>query len=416
MKKVLIHSIVFHPDKVSTAYLYNDIALKFKENGYEVVVLTTTPHYSSSHKDLTNTLLSKKLFGLYYESSFNGIRVFHISLTKSKHTLIRVLSFIYWHIVSFFFSLTFTKISAIISPSPPLTIAFLNILIAKIKKAKTIYNVQEIYPDLLIHQGSLKFKPIISLLKCLETFVYKHSDAVATIDSEFYKTIVPRFKKPEKLHIIPNFVDTKLYKPIDISDSTPLSNELFPVTDKLKLMYAGNIGLAQNWEMLINLAKLIRNEPIEFIVIGDGVKKEWLYTQLSENNLSNIRIIPYQDRAYISEIYAYADLHFIFMNASTDKHGFPSKVYSIMACAKPLLVCSGENSPIVNFLKNQTCAFIVKNKPEMEQLNEIAGILKTVNKETLKNMGKSAVEVIQQQYSMEVITQQYVELSNNMLG
>lgn len=73
--KILIHSIVFSPDGVSTAYLYNDIALKFKEKGYEVVVLTTTPHYNRIDAELKKQPLTPRLGGLFYESNFNGIRI-----------------------------------------------------------------------------------------------------------------------------------------------------------------------------------------------------------------------------------------------------------------------------------------------------------------------------------------------------
>ena len=193
-RKILIHSIVFSPDGVSTAYLYNDIALGFKKNGYEVVVLTTTPHYNIVIEDSAKQPLRPKLMGLFYESSFNEIRVIHVPLKKYKSTTLRILSFIYWHLFSFFIGLSINKIDFILSPSPPLSIGFVSILIAKIKKAKIVYNVQEIYPDLLINQGGLKSKLIINILKWLEKFVYNTSNAVITIDQLFYNQIKNRFK------------------------------------------------------------------------------------------------------------------------------------------------------------------------------------------------------------------------------
>ena len=154
LKRVLIHSIVFSPDGVSTAYLYNDIALGLVENGFDVVVLTTTPHYNLIKSELDKQPLTKKIFGLFYVSKFKGILVYHIPLKKYKSTLKRIISFVYWHIVSFIFALTFKKINFILSPSPPISMGFISLLIAKIKGAKSVYNVQEIYPDLLINQGN----------------------------------------------------------------------------------------------------------------------------------------------------------------------------------------------------------------------------------------------------------------------
>src|SRR5690606_15389112 len=225
-KKILIHSIVFSPDGVSTAYLYNDIAKAFEEHGFEVVVLTTTPHYNIVPEELIKQPLQKKFLGLYYESNFNGIRVLHIPQKKFKSTLLRIVGFIFWHLMALILGLAQRNINAILSPSPPLTIGFVNLIIGKIKKAKIIYNVQEIYPDFLIEQGGLKSKPVIKILKWLERFVYNKSDAVTTIDQIFYDTIADRFKDKSKLHIIPNFVDTDLYRPISHS-SLKINNSLF---------------------------------------------------------------------------------------------------------------------------------------------------------------------------------------------
>ena len=87
LKRVLIHSIVFSPDGVSTAYLYNDIALGLVKNGFEVVVLTTTPHYNIIDSELLKQPITKKLFGFYGLSDFNGVKVYHIPLKKYKRTI-----------------------------------------------------------------------------------------------------------------------------------------------------------------------------------------------------------------------------------------------------------------------------------------------------------------------------------------
>lgn len=129
MRKILIHSLVFSPDSVSTAYLYNDIALKFQKEGYEVVVFTTTPQYNIIESELKKQPLKRRFFGLFYESNFHGIRVKHVYQKKFKSTYLRMLGFIYWHLVTFFLGIFENNIDVILSPSPPLSIGFINILI-----------------------------------------------------------------------------------------------------------------------------------------------------------------------------------------------------------------------------------------------------------------------------------------------
>ena len=102
MKRVLIHTLIFSPDGVSTAYLYNDIALKLQERGYEVVVLTTTPHFNIVPEQVEKQPMHWKVWGFCKASKFNGMTVLHVPQKKFKSTVLRLLGFVYWHIVSFF--------------------------------------------------------------------------------------------------------------------------------------------------------------------------------------------------------------------------------------------------------------------------------------------------------------------------
>ncbi len=413
-KKILIHSIVFSPDGVSTAYLYNDIALKFKDSGYEVVVLTTTPHYNAVASELKKQPLRKRVLGLYYESNFQGIKVKHVYQKKYKSTILRLFGFVYWHIVSFMLALFEKKVDLILSPSPPLTIGLLNVIIAKLKGTKVIYNVQEIYPDLLIEEGGLKSNVVISFLKWMERIVYNHSNAVTTIDRIFYETIVSRFKDKTKLNVIPNFVDTDIYKPIE-KDSLELNKDLFPDTESLKIMYAGNIGHAQDWEPLIALADELKEDAVEFFVIGEGAMKDKLLQEKADRGLKKLHIIPYQPRELMPSLIAYSDLQFIFMASHTEGHGFPSKVYTIMACAKPLVVCSGENTPIINFLNDKDCAFLVTKKNVQFKVNSIANFIRSTPLSELERMGKNGYVNIANNYSKEKVTGEYAELVKSLL-
>jgi len=413
-RKVLIHSIAFSPDGVSTAYLYNDIALAFNQAGYEVIVLTTTPHYNVVKENLAQQPLTRKAFGLYYTSMFNGVKVMHVPQKKFKSTALRLLGFIYWHIVSLILGLAQKNLSAILSPSPPLTIGLINLIIGKMKGAKVLYNVQEIYPDFLIEQGGLKSKFVIKLLKWLERFVYNKSDAVTTIDEVFYNTIEGRFTDKSKLHIIPNFVDTSLYKPLSKAE---LSLDIvdFKPNENLKLMYAGNIGHAQDWEPLIKTALLLKDDKVDFYIIGEGVMKSYLIDQVRLHNLSKVHILPYQPRELMPQLLAFADLQFIFMSKEMEGHGFPSKVYTIMACAKPLIVCSGDGTPIINFLSKHKCAKLITNQDSNIKTEIIVDYLKSVTKAELEEMGNVGYEAVKTLYSKEVVANQYVSLTNALI-
>ena len=410
-KHILIYSLVFSPDGVSTAYLYNDLALGFQKRGYEVCVLTTTPHFNLIEGALSKQPLKKLFLGLFYVSYFNGIKVFHIPLKKHKSTLLRMLSFIYWHKMSFFVGLFLKRPDVILTPSPPLTSGLLAILLAKLKGAKTIYNVQEIYPDLLINLGHLKNPLLINFLKRLERFVYNSSSAVTTIDKQFYNIIKPRIKKENSLHIIPNFVDTELYV---TESSAKLPPEFLSKPGFTNMLFAGNIGLAQEWDLVLNLAKEIKNESITIWIIGEGVKKEYLKSQIEKHHLSNIKLLPYQDRKYMPAINLFADFHFIAMDKSMENEGFPSKVYSIMASGRSMVIVSSENTPITSFLNEIDTSLLVTDHSLLGFKN---AVLKLAGDKKLRiSLGANGRKIIEESYTKEKVINQYTDLFEKIVS
>ena len=408
-KKILIHSLIFSPDGVSTAYLYNDIALAFQKNGYEVVVLSTTPHFNVVQEQLVEQPMRWGVWGVFKKSFYKGIKVFHVPQKKFKSTLLRLIGFVYWHVVSFIVGLGIKDVDVILSPSPPLTIGLLNLWLAKIKGSKVVYNVQEIYPDILGKKDGLVFK----VLSKLERKVYNSSDAVTTIDQVFYDTIVGRFNEPEHLHIIPNFVDTDLY--CSGVSTAELDMSLFPDTDSIKLLYAGNIGFAQDWEPLVRLAEKTKNLNVEYFLIGEGVRKSYVEEKKNELGLDKLHVLPYQPRHLMPAILAYSDAQYIFMTPEMEGMGFPSKVYTIMACGRPLVVCSGKNTPIVNFLDPVGCAKLVTTHDLEEKTDEMAAWLGSMTREQLREMGAKGESVIMAQYTKEIVTAQYVDLCESLL-
>lgn len=412
MKRVLIHTLIFSPDGVSTAYLYNDIAKRLQERGYEVVVLTTTPHFNIVPEQVEKQPMKWKVWGFCKKSKFNGMTVLHVPQKKFKSTALRLLGFIYWHIVSFFIGLTVRHVDLILSPSPPLTVGWMNLGLAKLKGCKVVYNVQEIYPDILKLKGGFVQK----FLSWMEHKVYNGSDAVTTIDQVFYDTIEPRFEDKSKLHIIPNFVDTGLYRALSsLQVNSLLDPKLFPNTDSIKLLYAGNIGHAQSWEPLIELAEKTRDLNVEYIVIGEGAKRGYVEEEINKRSLDKLHLLPYQPRELMPAILSYSDASFIFMAPEMDGDGFPSKVYTIMACERPLLVLSGENTPIVNFLKDKGCAKLITEQDFNKKVNTMVEWLSHVSKEELSQMGKRGLAEIQAKYTKEKVTDMYVHLVDSLI-
>lgn len=148
------------------------------------------------------------------------------------------------------------------------------------------------------------------------------------------------------------------------------------------------------------------------MIIGEGVQKEYLENEVQNRNLINIRIFPYQSREQIPLLNNLADIHFIAINQQLEQEGFPSKVYTIMACAKPLVVVTGNTTPLYVFLQGKSCAELITNN---RNINFTDAIRKLANDRNLRErLGRNGYNEIINNYSKQVVISQYIKLINSL--
>ena len=104
------------------------------------------------------------------------------------------------------------------------------------------------------------------------------------------------------------------------------------------------------------------------------------------------------------------------MSPDTEGHGFPSKVYTIMACAKPLIVISGDKTPIINFLKDKDCAYLLTKRDLQVAVAKIADILRKTSLSEFERLGQNGYVSIANNYSKEKVTGEYVKLVDGLFG
>ena len=122
--------------------------------------------------------------------------------------------------------------------------------------------------------------------------------------------------------------------------------------------------------------------------------------------------MPYQDRELMPLINSFADIHFISINKEMEQEGFPSKVYTIMACSKPMIVITGENTPLYSFLKPLNCSILISNNRNEEF---VLAIHELANNETKKEeLAMNGYNIIQQYYTKEKVVEQYLKIFENI--
>ncbi|MBM4331152.1 MAG: glycosyltransferase family 4 protein [Deltaproteobacteria bacterium] len=350
MANVLILSLVFRPDNVSTAQIMGDLALDLNARGHTVFVITTVPHYNEDAEALLHQPLHTYLGKLLQRSNYRGMEVLHGWMPrKGKNKLLRIVAWLGFHAISTLGGvLTQFKPDVILAPSPPLTIGVCAWLLGLRHNCPFIYNVQEIYPDVAVNLGMIRNSFVIKRLQTLEHFVYAKAAALAVISEGMANHIRAKGIPEEKIRVIPNFVDIEDFRPL------PKDNKFsrqYGLHNKFVVSYAGNMGKPQELDKLIEAAHLLRHEfGIHFLMMGDGSERVSLIEQAQHLQLPNITFLPYQPYSSMAEAYAAADASFVSQAPGTSNDGIPSKVYRIMACARPVIACTDANSDLARLV------------------------------------------------------------------
>ncbi len=233
----------------------------------------------------------------------------------------------------------------------------------KLPKAIVTFNVQDIFPYNAAFSGNLNQRSLVfRLLAAEQRYGYKHSDHVITISEDMKETLVVDGTAEEKIKVIYNWsYQDELYEGLD----HPTVAHMFK-PEYFNVVYAGNIGVMQNVDILIEAAKIMKSDKsIWFHIIGNGVYKEKLETRAKEYGITNISFWPMQPPEMAPLIYSAADLNVIPLVKDVYRTALPSKTATCLACQKPILFAIGKDSVFgQKVMKEAGCPVVESDKPE----------------------------------------------------
>ncbi|GAB4449550.1 MAG: glycosyltransferase [Anaerolineae bacterium] len=360
MARILILSLVFAPDGVSTAVIVSELAQDLQAMGHRLTVLTTAPHYNLDAEARARQPLRRRWGGLFYRSDYHGVPVWHTAMPcKGGSALSRARDYLIFHAISLWLGIAAVgRQDVVFAVSPPLTIGVIGWLLARVRGARLVYNVQELYPDAAVKVGVLRAgSRIVRVLERVERFVYRRAHALAVICEPFAKAVTKKGIDAKKVHKIPNFVDVETIRPG--TKDNALARELGLVA-RYVVLYAGNIGMTQSFDTLLEAAGRLRDAPdVHFLIVGDGVRRAYVAAQVRARALGNVTLLPYQPRSRVPDIYAAADLGLVPLMAGAATATVPSKLYTIMASARPALVAADAGSELVKTVRDAQCGLSV---------------------------------------------------------
>ena len=333
----------YYPPEMGAAQSrLSDLALQLRRRGHEVVVLTAMPNYPHGR-------ILDGYHGLYRrEERPEGdvIRAW-IWPSASRHPLPRMLSYL-----SFTISAALTgavclpRLDILITESPPLTLGPTGWLLSKLKRARAVFNVSDLWPESAVTLGMLSPNARSTRFAYrLEAFSYRHSWRVSGQSNEIIESVERRFPGVRTVPLLGG-VDTERFDPV--LRSTAVRHRVLG-DEPVIAVYAGLHGLAQGLDLVLDAAEILRDVPgLAIVLIGDGPVKRALVRDAEARGLRNIRFVEAIGRDDVPSVLASADIAIVPLGFRLPG-AVPSKLYEAMASGVPVvLVAEGEPADILD--------------------------------------------------------------------
>lgn len=386
--KVLLVTQYFYPENFKS----NDIAFELVKRGYDVTVLTGIPNYPSGS--------FFKGYGIFKNRKqvINGVQIYRaLLLPRGKGKGLRlVLNYFSWaFFASFraFFLVLLKRYDAILVHEPsPITQGIPAIVVKKMLHIPMYFWVLDLWPESLELAGGVTNKYILNFFTRIVRSVYRNSDKILISSKGFKKSILEKGDYANKLIYFPNWAEDLFSE--RVSFSLPLLPKGFIV------MFAGNIGEAQDFECIMQCALLLKEEKhIKFVFVGDGRKRIWIEGFVERHELKET--VSVLGRFPIEAMPAFFEKADVMLLSLKDGLIFnltvPAKLQAYMAAGKPIVgMISGEGQNLIN---DSRCGFAT-DAGNYRELANIILQMNSIDEHTRKIFGKNGEEYYKRYFDM----------------
>lgn len=406
MMKAIFPCSYYLPETAASLYITDNIVHACADKGIEVDLYTPSP---------TRNVPDGSVWEREERQMDGKLRIHRFHLYgEGKNPMLRALRYFLGEFILLHYCMWKKYDVAFVDSTPPIQ-GLKMPLIKWLKRKPTIYNVQDIFPDSLVgtgltHEGSLIWK----IGRMVEKITYRYADKIIVISEDFKKNIMAKGVPEDKIVVIYNWVDQN--KVVDVPRE---ENKLFDVygleRSKFYITYNGNIGLTQNMDMLLDVAKELQKEyeDIHFVLVGNGAYMDEVKRKVADQQLENVHLLPFQPYEDISYVFSLGDASLVISKPGVGANSVPSKTWSIMSASRPVLANFDENE-LKTIIENNHCGIFTK-AGDKDAFKE--SILTLYNhRELCKEYGHNGRKFVMDNLTREVGTQKYVDVIKEVCG
>ena len=394
--RILILTQYFPPEVGAPQNRLFELAIRLKQNGADVTILTAMPNYPQMK-------IHDEYKGKWYvREKYNGLDIIrtYIYVRQGSSIIIRLLnyfSFVKSSLIVGLFKLK--KLDFVLCESPPLFLGISAYLIKVSKKAKLIFNVSDLWPQSAMDLDLVTNKFVLRMATELEEFLYRKSELITGQTQGIVNNISRRFPN-KNVYWLKNGVDTTLFN--SRQNGARWRQEIGFDKNDLLLLYAGIIGHAQGLEVVLYAANELRKyEDIKFILLGSGPEKEKLIGIKNKLGIDNVKFIDVQPKKLMPVIISAVDVAIIpLKRLALFKGAIPSKIFENLAMKKPILLgVEGEAKEL--FIDQGHCGLSFEPENSKDLVQKIQQLY--TNRDLIKEYGENGLRYTTENFNIDAI-------------
>lgn len=399
--RLLIFSAYFEPEIAASMYistnLYEDMAIY----GWNVELFVPMPTRGIK-KEVRKQFKKKKL-----ETKYDGrLRIHRVSMMREwKNPIFRTFRYLMINLAFIWKGLQKETDLIFVQSTPPTQGAMAAVL-KKIKKVPFVYNLQDTFPDSLVNAGMVKEGSLVwKIGRVIENFTYKNADRIIVISEDIKKNIMAKGVSVEKIEVIYNWVEANNVVPISKGDN--ILYERFGLDrSKFYIVYAGNLGYAQNIEVILKTASLLADEKnIQFLIFGKGAQEVYYKKMARDLSLDNVRFLPMLPYDEVSYVYSLADASIVSCKTGFGGSAMPSKIWSIMSAATAVIASFDADTDVEYIIKKNRTGIFTHSGDTNAMKDAVMKLYK--NRNLCNAMGNNGRNLIEHNFNRKIATQKY---------
>jgi glycosyltransferase involved in cell wall biosynthesis len=399
----------FVPETAAPAARLSELSRAWVEAGHEVTVVTGLPNHPTG-------IIPPEYRGVIFRRErLDGVEVWRnwLYATPNEGFVKKTLSHLSFMLSTLVLSVPRLRgHDVLIVSSPSFFVAITVCLAHWLWRIPYIFEVRDLWPGVFVELGVLRNRLLIRCLEAVEMFLYRRAAKVVVVTESFRDILIHRGLRPDHVVVITNGVDTSLFGP-----SSAAGQEIrraHGLDDAFVVLYIGAHGISHALTCLLDVAQRFRDDPgVRFLFVGAGAEKNKLVERAREMQLPNVRFLPSQPRPTVPGWYNAADVVLVpLRNISMFETFIPSKMFEILACARPIVASvRGESRRI---LERSDGALIV----DPEDVEGIAAAITRLRQTPAlgQALGQAGRAFVGREYDRRVLADRYLSTLREALA